>query len=163
MKRFLMIGILAALAASSSLFAAEQILGRNLVDGGKWIEVEGSLVDQDGEWALKAKDGIYDVHLGNYSVLYPEGLGLKEGSAAKVTGYAVDKDISAVSLTVGGKSYAFRDKDGTPLWAGRGNREAWDRDEDGRGRIANDDRRGRGYDADPRPMGRRPAMGGRGR
>ncbi len=163
MRRITMIGILAALAASATLFAAEPVLGRNLVDRGTWIEVEGSLVDQDGEWALKAKDKTYDLHLGNYPVLYPEGLSLKEGDKAKVTGYAVGEDISAVSLTVGSKTYAFREKDGTPLWAGRGNRGAWDRDDDRYGRMDGMGRMSRGYDDYPRSTARRPMMGGRGR
>jgi len=163
MKRFFAIAVLVAFASSAALFAGSEVLGRDIVDRGTRIEVEGSLVYEDGEWALKTASETYDVHLGNYSVLYPEGLGLKDGEKATVKGFVVGDDISAVSLTAGEKTYAFRGEDGRPLWAGNGNGGAWNQDDDRRNRADETGRMGRGYEEESRPTLGRPMMGGRGR
>ncbi len=120
MKRFTVVAVLAILSTATALWAAESLSGRDIVERGAKVSLSGILIDEGGEWSLKVAERIYAVHLGNYQVLYPEGLALADGLRASVSGFLVGEDLSAVSLSVDGADYRFRGEDGTPLWAGRG-------------------------------------------
>jgi hypothetical protein len=125
MKHFTIIAVLVALLSAGtpavSLWAAESLSGRDIADRGSKVSLSGTLVEENGEWSLKTADRIYAVHLGNYTILYPKGINLKDGDSASVSGFLVGEDLSAIKLTSKGATYAFRQEDGTPLWAGRGN------------------------------------------
>jgi hypothetical protein len=126
MKRFSIVFLVIALSTAGtlpgSLWAADSLAGRDIVDQGSKLTLSGTLIDEDGEWSLKTADKTYAVHLGNYAILYPKGINLKDGAEARVRGFLVGEDVSAISLVTNGSSYTFRNEDGTPLWAGRGNK-----------------------------------------
>jgi len=122
MKRFTIIALFVALSAAATLWAADSLAGRDIVDQGLKATLSGTLVEENGEWSLRTVGKTYAVHLGNYSILYPKGIGLKDGEQASVSGFLVGEDVSAISLASNGRTYTFREEDGTPLWAGRGNR-----------------------------------------
>jgi rubrerythrin len=114
--------ILAAASIAAAPLAADTLYGRDIVDTGTKVTLSGILFKEAGEWSLKTADKTYAVHLGNYGVIYPKGIGLRAGDQATVRGFLTGLDLSAVSLASGGATYEFRAEDGTPLWSGRGNR-----------------------------------------
>ncbi len=103
---------------AASVFASPT--GREIADMGKSISVSGILSEEDGEWYIAQGAVTYAIHLGNYEIIYPDGLGLKAGSRADVQGFVSETDVTVLSIKVGAKEYVLRSKDGTPLWAGRG-------------------------------------------
>lgn len=107
------------------LFAASEsdLRGSDFVRLGKLGIVSGTLSEVDGEWYLTTTDTKYALHLGNYEVIYPKGIDLKEGSEALVRGFVLDSDISAVTVGTREVSYSFRTLEGLPLWAGQGERK----------------------------------------
>jgi hypothetical protein len=114
--------ILAAATIAAAPLAADTLYGRDIVDTGTKVTLSGILFEEAGEWSLKTADKTYAVHLGNYGVIYPKGIGLRAGDQATVRGFLTGLDLSAISLASGGATYEFRAEDGTPLWSGRGNR-----------------------------------------
>lgn len=121
MKRFAIVTLLVAFSAAATVWASGSLSGRDIVDAGSKVTLSGILAEEDGEWSLKTEDKTYAVHLGNYGVLYPEGLGLKAGEQASVSGFLAGDELSAISLASHGAAFTFRKDDGTPLWAGKGN------------------------------------------
>ncbi|MBI9094763.1 MAG: hypothetical protein JEY71_07765 [Sphaerochaeta sp.] len=107
------------------LFAATEsdLRGSDFVRLGQLGIVSGTLSEVDGEWYLTTTDTEYALHLGNYEVIYPKGIDLKEGSEAIVRGFVLDSDISAVTVGTHDESYSFRTLEGIPLWAGQGERQ----------------------------------------
>lgn len=100
--------------------AAESLSGRDIVNKGTLKTLTGTLTEKDGEWFLQTSEGEYNVHLGNYEVIYPRGIDLKENTPAEVMGFVYGKDIAAVTVKNQNRTYKFRDKDGSPLWSGNG-------------------------------------------
>lgn len=111
--------------AGSSLFASSSALkGSDYVRLGNQGAVSGTLKEADGEWFLATGDAKeYALHLGNYEVMYPEGISLREGEQASVKGFVYGQDISAITVASAGKTWEFRSNDGRPLWSGDGNRQ----------------------------------------
>ncbi len=97
--------------------------GSDFVRLGNLGIVTGALSEEDGEWYLSTDEGEYALHLGNYEVVYPRGIDLKEGTEAVVRGFVLDSDISAVTLATGDQRYSFRTAEGVPLWSGQGERQ----------------------------------------
>jgi len=127
-KIFFLVSVLAILGAG--LFALYSN-GSDIVNSGKLETLRGKLSYDGSEWSLETTaKKLYDLHLGNYSVLYPEGLDLKEGQEAEVEGFVLNSDIAVTSITSGGSTFTLRDSEtGRPLWAGQGrntNRNAQD-------------------------------------
>jgi hypothetical protein len=122
MKRSMIIAAMLAASAFAFLSASDALYGRDIVESGAKATLSGTLVEEAGEWSLKTADKVYAIHLGNYLVIYPKGIGLKEGDRATVRGFVTGLDVSAISVAAGGAIYEFRGEDGTPLWSGRGNR-----------------------------------------
>jgi len=110
---------------SVGVFAAtdSDLNGSDFVRLGQLGIVSGTLSEEDGEWYLTTTDSEYALHLGNYEVIYPEGIDLEEGSEAIVRGFVLDSDISAVTVGTHDGSYTFRTLEGLPLWAGQGERQ----------------------------------------
>jgi rubrerythrin len=124
MKRSMIIAsaMFASVAFATVPLAADTLYGRDIVDSGSKVTISGTLVEEAGEWSLKTAEKTYAIHLGNYAVIYPKGLGLREGDQAAVRGFLTGQDISAIEVVSRGSTYEFRTEDGTPLWSGRGNR-----------------------------------------
>lgn len=85
--------------------------------------VMGTLSEEGGEWYLTTTDKEYALHLGNYEVVYPKGINLKEGSEAVVRGFVLDSDISALTVATDEGRYSFRSESGLPVWNGQGARQ----------------------------------------
>jgi hypothetical protein len=79
--------------------------------------VKGTLAEVRGLWLLNTGKGLYLLHFGNRAYLAGTGIPLKEGGQAAVEGAVDDDEIVVFKAMVEGKTYAFRDKDGVPLWA----------------------------------------------
>lgn len=125
LKKTIVIGLCVLSIAGSSLFASSSALkGSDYVRLGNQGAVSGTLKEADGEWFLATGDAKeYALHLGNYEVMYPEGISLKEGEQASVKGFVYGQDISAITVASAGKTWEFRSNDGRPLWSGDGNRQ----------------------------------------
>jgi hypothetical protein len=110
---------------SVGVFASSNsdLKGSDFVRLGQLGIVSGTLSEEDGEWYLTTKDSEYALHLGNYEVIYPKGINLKEGSDVVVRGFVLDSDISAVTVATGDDKYSFRTAEGIPLWSGQGERQ----------------------------------------
>lgn len=121
-KIFVLVSVLAILGAG--LFAYD-MTGSDIVASGKLETVSGKLKFDGSEWMVETTaKKLYNIHLGNYAVVYPEGLGLEEGNEAAVTGFTLNDDIAVTQITTGGSTYTLRDETtGRPVWAGRGNRQ----------------------------------------
>jgi len=117
-RRFIL--VLCFLAAAAGVFASEALAGRDYVRLGKLGSVTGTLRQEAGEWYLRTPNLEYAIHLGNYGIVYPEGISLESGSSAEVKGFIYENHVSAVSVTSDGKTWNFRDQDGRPAWAGGG-------------------------------------------
>jgi hypothetical protein len=122
MKRYMMIAAMLAASALAALSATDAFYGRDIAESGARATLSGILVEEAGEWSLKAAGKVYAVHLGNYAAIYPEGIGLREGDQATVRGFVTGLDISAISVASRGFTYDLRGEDGSPLWSGKGNR-----------------------------------------
>ena len=123
-KNLSMVAIL-LVAVSVGVFASStsDLKGSDFVRLGKLGIVSGTLSEEGGEWYLTSEKNEYALHLGNYEVIYPKGIDLKEGSGAVVRGFVLEDDISAVTLATDDARYSLRTAEGFPLWAGQGARQ----------------------------------------
>ena len=117
-RRFIL--VLCFFAAAAGVFAGEALLGRDYVRLGKLGSLTGTLREEMGEWYLTSTSREYAIHLGNYGIMYPDGILLESGSSAVVKGFVYENHVSAVSITSDGKTWNFRDEYGRPAWSGRG-------------------------------------------
>ena len=146
-KSTLLSTLLAATFITSSIVvvnATETTLkkyGRDVVSTGKLGSLSGALFEKDGEWYLQSNNSTYELHIGNHNYRDEIGIDLQKDENVDVTGFVDKEDVSVVTIKIDGKEYRFREDDGRPMWAGRGN---------GRNRRGNSD----GSD--------RPAWAGRG-
>jgi hypothetical protein len=120
LKKLLIITVVMVLGGS--LLFAENITGRDIVKTGAFTTKSGTLKYEAPEWHLVTKDGSYQLHFGNRNHLTSTGMELEDGKYCKIEGIATGKDIAVVSATIKGKTYTFRDENGIPEWAGKGNR-----------------------------------------
>lgn len=120
---------LGALFLATAVAAMAQPTGRELVDSGKLATVTGRLTEQDDEYYVVTNQGRIALHLGpewyRDEIRFPS----KARGEVTVQGYLDKKDMSPSSITVDGRTYTFRDKDGQPMWRGAGG----DRNGQGRG------------------------------
>ena len=93
----------------------------------KRVTVTGTLQYDAPDWFLATAEGAYLLHFGNRYYFDSLGLALKEGEQLTVEGVRFQEDFLVYSVMAEGKTYSFRDRDGIPLWAGRGNR--WSRNQ----------------------------------
>jgi hypothetical protein len=98
--------------------AFAQPLGRDIVESGRIATISGRLTEQDDELYLVTSQGKIALHLGpawyKDQIQFPA----RARGEATVEGYLDQKDMSPSRVTLGGKSYTFRDKDGQPMWRG---------------------------------------------
>lgn len=113
-----------ALERRETVDPASDRTGREVAETGALQSLSGTLAEQDGEWYLDAGAGRFLLHLGNESYVEETGLDLRAGASAGVRGFVDGEEVSVVSVTVAGETYALRTDDGRPLWAGGGRRAA---------------------------------------
>lgn len=100
--------------------ASGELKGRDFVRMGEVKTVTGSLVQKGDEWGLKVGDITYEIHMGPTDFRNAQGLVLKDGAGAVVTGYVYNTDLSVTTIETGGRSITLRDASGRPAWAGTG-------------------------------------------
>jgi len=115
--------LLVAVSVGAFASSNSDLKGSDFVRLGQLGIVSGTLSEEDGEWYLTTTDKEYALHLGNYEVIYPEGIDLEEGSGAVVRGFVLDSDISAITVATGEDKYSLRTIAGVPLWSGQGERQ----------------------------------------
>jgi hypothetical protein len=120
MKKILIVALLMVLGAS--LLFADSLTGRDIVEEGIFTTLQGNLISEGTEWYLKTEQGTYQLHFGNRNYLSSIGIELADGVHCTIDGIVSDKDVAVAEATLEGKIYSFRDENGTPLWAGEGNR-----------------------------------------
>jgi hypothetical protein len=126
-KKILIVSLVLVFGASmlgASMLLAHDFTGRDLVGIGEPVTLEGTLRSEDNEWYLDTTDESYLLHVGPRDYLESKKIPIEEGEAVSVEGFQKDSDVAVVSMAVDGKTYALRDADGMPLWAGRGRRLA---------------------------------------
>ena len=139
MKKILIITLLMVLGAS--LVFADSLTGRDIVKEGIFITLQGILKSEETEWYLTTNDGNYQLHFGNRNYLSSTGIELAEGAHYTIDGIVSENDVAVATATMNGETYSFRDANGTPLWAGEGNRRNLNGYSEGSG---NGNRSGRG-------------------
>ena len=127
--------------------------------------VKGTLAEEQGLWRLETGKAAYFLHFGNWAYLAGTGMPLEKGKAITVDGSVFDDDIVVFTANLEGKTYAFRDKNGVPLWTKYGmGRRGPGGDDWGCGRRGTDgddwDCGRRGPDGDDWGYGRRGGRGG---
>lgn len=136
MRKALFAGAL-FLAAAVAAFA--QPTGRDIVESGRIATITGRLTEQDDEPYLITKEGKIALHLGpewyRDEIRFP----VKARGEATVEGYLDKKDMSPARITLDGKTYTFRDKNGQPMWRA----SASGRNGEGRGANSRTDLPGR--------------------
>jgi hypothetical protein len=100
--------------------SSESLKGRDFVNMGKIETLTGNLVQKGDEWELQVGDGLYEIHMGPSDFRNAQGLVLKDGAQAIVTGFVYGTDLSVTTIETGGKSVSLRDETGRPAWAGTG-------------------------------------------
>jgi len=115
--------ILISLFIATGIFASESDLtGRDIVDRGSLRTMEGTFEIEDTEWYLRTEEQFYIVHKG--LDWYTEEIGFlpTEGKQVIIEGFVFEDAISPCTITIENTRYAFRSKEGYPLWGGQGNR-----------------------------------------
>jgi len=119
-----MVMVLGAVLLGASMLVAHDLTGRDVVETGEVTTLEGTLRLESSEWYLDTDDGSYLLHFGNRAYLEKTGVDLEEGDRITVDGFSAGSDVAVVSVKNDGETFIFRNTDGTPRWAGRGERYA---------------------------------------
>lgn len=115
--------LLVVVSVGAFASSGSDLKGSDFVRLGQLGIVSGTLSQDSGEWYLTDAKSQYALHLGNYEVIYPKGINLKEGSAAVARGFVLGSDISAVTVASSEGKYPLRTSEGIPLWSGQGSRK----------------------------------------
>jgi len=94
--------------------------GREIVERGKAVKVKGTLRQDGEEWAIVSNGKTYNAHFGKEDYRTAKGVELIDGKTVEIEGFQVGEDIAVCTLVMNGVKTRFRDKEGRPLWAGRG-------------------------------------------
>lgn len=130
LKKILLITLTVIFVASMTLLFADELRGKDIIDSGKLETFQGTLKYNSPEWYLETENHTYQLHFGNREYLETSGIELRNRERVKIEGVVLGDDVVVYNATVEGKTYRFRDRDGSPLWAGRGNqRERWECEE----------------------------------
>ncbi|MBN2323674.1 MAG: hypothetical protein JXQ30_08065 [Spirochaetes bacterium] len=119
-----LVALIGAALAGATVLVAHDVNGRDVVETGEVVTLEGTLRLEAYEWYLDTDDESYLLHFGNRAYLESTGIDLAEGDRISVDGFAGGSDIAVVSVKSDGETFIFRNTDGTPRWAGRGERYA---------------------------------------
>ncbi|MFC1863086.1 DUF4405 domain-containing protein [Thermodesulfobacteriota bacterium] len=96
----------------------EKLKGSDFARLGVMTSFSGTLVRIGDEWGLQSGGSVYEIHMGPEVYRASEGVVLKDGAQASITGFAYGTDISVARLETGGRSILLRDETGRPAWAG---------------------------------------------
>ncbi len=120
MKKFLVMSIVLLTAGT---IAAAALSGKDYVEKGKPGKVSGVLLEESAEWYVI--DGVNKIAIHMGPVFYRDEikLNLKENDKVTAEGFVYENELTVTKLIYNGKEYNFRDSNGDPLWAGRGNRQ----------------------------------------
>ena len=102
---------------------AHDLEGKDIAAEGTIISVAGSLKVEEDELYLKTKEAVYLIHLGPEWYSEEIGFAKVDGRSAVIEGFAVSEEIAPVTILVDGNIYTYRQENGLPAWAGRGNRD----------------------------------------
>jgi hypothetical protein len=94
-----------------------------VVERGSINNLAGTLQHDGSEWYLKTSRNTYLLHFGNSAYVESTGIDLREGESIEVHGFLSGDEIAVVAARLSSGVFAFRNEDGTPLWAGNGRRE----------------------------------------
>jgi hypothetical protein len=123
----LMLSLILLLFSEVNLIAvnaeAKNLSGKDLVRLGKLGSISGPLLEKEGEWYLKTKNGVYNLHFGNHQYRAKTGIELKSEKTVTVKGFIHNKDVAVCTITINNKNYRFRQDDGVALWSGTGNNQ----------------------------------------
>ncbi len=113
MKRKITVAAIMALAVAARVFAHDtDVEGKDIVQLGRMIIVEGILEIEDHELYLKTDQLTYAVHIGpdyySEEIAFP----MENGNRATVSGFVLSSDIAARIIVIRGETYIFRDKNG---------------------------------------------------
>jgi len=120
MKKILIVTLIMVLGAS--LVFADNLTGRDIVEEGSVRTLDGILKSEGTEWYLLTEDDTYQLHFGNRNYLSSTGIELADGEHCTIDGIVSEREVAVATATMDGETYSFRDANGTPLWAGEGNR-----------------------------------------
>lgn len=131
MTKSITITLLMVLSVTAGILA-DDIADKDIVEQGRILTVDGVFEVEDGEHGehgehselyLKTDDTTYTVHLGQEWYTEQIGFPKKSGASATIRGFVVAEHIAPLTIVVQGRTYVFRDENGAPAWAGRGNRD----------------------------------------
>ena len=97
-----------------------ELKGRDIVKLGKIKEMTGTLAKSDHEWELEAGGQTYEMHMGPERYRDEIGIKLAIGKTATVKAFTYKTNMTPCSITIDGKTYNFRNKEGRPAWSGGG-------------------------------------------
>jgi len=97
--------------------------GRSVVERGSINTLSGTLQYDGSEWYLNTSKDKYILHFGNSSYVESTGIDLQEGESIEVRGFLSGDEIAVVAARLDSQIFAFRNENGTPLWAGSGRRD----------------------------------------
>lgn len=103
---------------NSTTTPSETLRGRDYTRLGKMGSVDGLLVKNGNEWALRAGETLYEIHMGPSDYMAYKGLTLEDGAEARVSGFIYKNQISVTRIETEGKSLTLRDETGRPAWSG---------------------------------------------
>jgi len=109
------------MVVGATLLFADFSSGRDIIEEGTSIKVDGTLKYDTSEWYLETEDGSYQLHFGNKDWLESTGIVLEDGKECSIEGISNEDDIVVSKATIDEKTYSFRERDGIPLWAHKGN------------------------------------------
>jgi len=109
-------------AFNHSTTDGDKIRGRDIANNAPLTTISGVLEEKDAEWYLKSGSTTYSLHIGNHEYRDSTGIKLEPGKNASVKGFTKNTDVAVASITMDNQEYRFRDDNGRPLWAGKGNR-----------------------------------------
>lgn len=119
MKKFT---VLVSIFLFTGVLFADNFRGRDIAEKGKLQSIAGLAIYMDGEWYVENSTGRYIIHMGPEFYRDEIGIKLEKNDKIQVRGYVFKNDIAPQTIEHKNKIYKFRDSDGKPLWAGRGNR-----------------------------------------
>jgi len=123
LKKILLITLTLIFVASMTLLFADELRGKDIIASGKLETFQGSLKYNSPEWYLETENHTYQLHFGNREYLETSGIELRNRERIKIEGVVLGDDVVVYNAIVAGKTYRFRDRNGAPLWAGRGNQK----------------------------------------
>jgi hypothetical protein len=123
LKKNLLITLTVIFVASVTLLFADELRGKDIINSGPLETLQGTLQYNSPEWYLETENLTYQLHFGNREYLDSSGIKLRNRERINIEGVVLHDDVVVYTATVDGKTYRFRDRDGAPFWAGRGNQK----------------------------------------